>query len=148
MLKIRLWRHNVPLACDVASFYQNLRHHPGNATYGFFVSVQYLFVREQIETILQRHITDPSLKTRTRFTINTILTFPHWLESPWSLLLAFCPKLSGGGGDLHMVFFSDSKSCLRALNWPRSEKNWHFLALFWLVEGTLGIGWKWLVFGS
>ena len=37
---------------------------------------------------------------------------------------------------------SDSKSCLSCLNWPRSGKNTHFLALFWLVEGTLGIGWK------
>ena len=37
---------------------------------------------------------------------------------------------------------SDSKSCLRGLNWPCSEQIdtfWHF---FWLVEGTLGIGWK------
>ena len=33
---------------------------------------------------------------------------------------------------------SDSKS----LNWPCSGKNSEFLALFWLVEGTLGIGWK------
>ena len=38
--------------------------------------------------------------------------------------------------------FSDSKSCLSGLNWPRSGKNSEFLALFWLVEGTLGIGWK------
>ena len=36
--------------------------------------------------------------------------------------------------------FSDSKSCLSGLNWPCSGKNTHFLALFWLVEGTLGIG--------
>ena len=43
---------------------------------------------------------------------------------------------------------SDSKSCLSGLNWPRSGKNSEFLALFWLLEGTLGIGWKWLVFGS
>ena len=40
------------------------------------------------------------------------------------------------------TLFSDSKSCLSGLNWPRSEKNSTFLALFWLVEGTLGIGWK------
>ena len=43
--------------------------------------------------------------------------------------------------------FSDSKSCLSGLNWPRSGKKSEFLALFGLVEGTLGIGWKWLVFG-
>ena len=36
---------------------------------------------------------------------------------------------------------SDSKSCLSGLNWPRSGKK-RFLALFGLVEGTLGIGWK------
>ena len=39
------------------------------------------------------------------------------------------------------TLISDSKSCLSGLNWPRSEKIdtfWHF----WLVEGTLGIGWK------
>ena len=41
---------------------------------------------------------------------------------------------------LHL--FSDSKSCLSGLNWPRSGKKSEFLALFWLVEGTLGIGWK------
>ena len=40
------------------------------------------------------------------------------------------------------VFISDSKSCLSGLNWPRSGKNTHFLALFWLVEGALCIGWK------
>ena len=39
-------------------------------------------------------------------------------------------------------FISDSKSCLSGLNWPRSGKKSEFLALFWLVEGTLGIGWK------
>ena len=38
--------------------------------------------------------------------------------------------------------FSDSKSCLSGLNWPRSGKKSEFSALFWLVEGTLGIGWK------
>ena len=37
---------------------------------------------------------------------------------------------------------SDLKSCLSGLNWPRSGKNSHFLALFWLVDRTLGIGWK------
>ena len=47
-----------------------------------------------------------------------------------------------------LLIISDSKSCLSGLNWPRSGKNTHFLALFWLVEGTVGIGWKWLVFGS
>ena len=34
-----------------------------------------------------------------------------------------------------MIIFSDSKSCLSSLNWPRSEKTvtfWHF---FGLVEG-------------
>ena len=41
-----------------------------------------------------------------------------------------------------VVVFSDSKSCLSGLNWPHSGKNSHFLALFGLVEGTLGIGWK------
>ena len=42
-----------------------------------------------------------------------------------------------------IMLFGDSKS---GLNWPRSEKV--FLVLFGLVEGTLGIGWKLLVFGS
>ena len=42
----------------------------------------------------------------------------------------------------HCHIFSDSKSCLSGLNWPRSGKKSEFLALFWLVEGTLGIGWK------
>ena len=46
-----------------------------------------------------------------------------------------------------IVIISDSKSCLSGLNWPRSGKNYHFLALFGLVEGTLGIRWKRLVFG-
>ena len=46
------------------------------------------------------------------------------------------------------LIISDSKSCLSGLNWPRNGKKSEFLALFWLVEGTLGIGWKWLVFGS
>ena len=41
-----------------------------------------------------------------------------------------------------LFHFSDSKSCLSGLNWPRSGKKSEFLALFWLVEGTLGIGWK------
>ena len=41
-----------------------------------------------------------------------------------------------------VCIISDSKSCLSGLNWPRSGKNSEFLALFWLVEGTLGIGWK------
>ena len=40
------------------------------------------------------------------------------------------------------TIISDSKSCLSSLNWPHSGKNSHFLALFWLVEGTLAIGWK------
>ena len=38
------------------------------------------------------------------------------------------------------ILISDSKSCLSGLNWPRSGKKSEFLALFWLVEGTLGIG--------
>ena len=41
-----------------------------------------------------------------------------------------------------LYLISDSKSCLSGLNWPRSGKNSEFWALFWLVEGTLGIGWK------
>ena len=41
-----------------------------------------------------------------------------------------------------MILITDSKSCLSGLNWPRSGKNSEFLALFGLVEGTLGIGWK------
>ena len=45
--------------------------------------------------------------------MNTILIFPLWLDSPWSLLLAFCLKLSGDGGDLHMVFcyYRPQRSC-------------------------------------
>ena len=39
------------------------------------------------------------------------------------------------------IMISDSKSCLSGLNWPRSEKTVTF-GTFWLVEGTLGIGWK------
>ena len=41
-----------------------------------------------------------------------------------------------------LPLISDSKSFLSGLHWPHSGKNTHFLALFWLLEGTLGIGWK------
>ena len=56
----------------------------------------------------------------------------------------FKPKILYSLGTFSRVWalISDSKSCLSGLNWPRSGKNTHFLALFWLVEGALGIGWK------
>ena len=51
-------------------------------------------------------------------------------------------SVPGQVSEFFVNFISDSKSCLSGLNWPRSGKNSEFLALFWLVEGTLGIGWK------
>ena len=50
------------------------------------------------------------------------------------------PKCTLMSRNLEIV--SDSKSCQSGLNWPRSGKKSEFLAPFWLVEGTLGIGWK------
>ena len=33
------------------------------------------------------------------------------LESPWWLLLAFCPKILGGGGDLQIVILLKKECC-------------------------------------
>ena len=66
-------------------------------------------------------------------------------------ILVFLPRCFDFNADVNSMYsadkstnniISDSKSCLRGLNWPCSGKNSEFLALFWLVEGTLGIGSK------
>ena len=58
------------------------------------------------------------------------------------LCIAVVNCLGNSSSHQKVTIFSDSKSCLSSLNWPGSGKNTHFLALFWLVERTLGIGWK------